>query len=108
MKRLVINRFEPVIDPKLPAKQAGFRYGHYSVVTIDQIVKLINDIEESFERGEKAGVLLVDLTAAYDTLWIQGLVFKLLNKIPDKHLGALPGQHTSKPYFCAKIKRWTI
>ena len=37
--------------------------------TLNQIVNLTDDIEEAFEKGHKAGVILVDLTAAYDTVW---------------------------------------
>ena len=47
---------------------------------------LTNDIENSFERGHKAGAVLVDLTAAYDTVWHQGLTLKLLQMVPDRHL----------------------
>ena len=43
-------------------------------------------LEEAFEKGHKAGVILVDLTAAYDTVWHQGLTLKLLHTIPDRHL----------------------
>jgi len=65
MEQLKMNRLEPVIDPELPVEQAGFRHKR---CTMDQIVKLTNDIKKGFERGEKAGVLLVDFTAAYDTV----------------------------------------
>jgi len=44
------------------------------------------DIEESYEGRCKAGLVLVDLTAAYDTVWHQGLTLKLLQIIPDRHL----------------------
>ena len=72
-----------MIDPQLPDEQAGFRHGRS---TVHQIVKLTNDIEDSFEKKHKAGVILVDLTAAYDTVWHQGLTLKLLRIIPDRHM----------------------
>ena len=43
-------------------------------------------MEDSFVKGNKAGVILVDLTAAYDTVLHQELVLKLLYKIPDRHM----------------------
>ena len=49
-------------------------------------MKLTSDIEDSFEKRHKAGVVLVDLTAVYDTVWHQGLILKLLWTIPDHHL----------------------
>ena len=82
-KELLLVRLEPIIDPQLPNEQAGFRRGRS---TVHQIVNLTDDIEEAFEKGHKAGVILVDLTAAYDTVWHQGLTLKLLHTIPDRHL----------------------
>ena len=83
LERLLLARLEPVVDPQLPDEQAGFRHGRS---TVHQIVKLSNDIEDSFEKKHKAGVILVDLTAAYDTVWHQGLTLKLLRIIPDRHM----------------------
>ena len=83
LERLLPARLEPIIDPQLPHEQAGFRWGRS---TVHQIVNLTNDNEEPFEKGHKAGVILEDLTAAYDTVWHQGLTLKLLHTIPDRHL----------------------
>ena len=57
MERLLHARPDPVIDSQLP-----------------------NDIRE------KAGVVLLDLSAAYDTVWHRGLHLKLLQTIPDRHM----------------------
>ncbi len=83
LERMILARLEPIIDPQLPNEQAGFRRGRS---TVHQVVKLTNDIENCFEKGHKAGVILVDLTAAYDTVWHQGLTLKLLRMIPDRHM----------------------
>ncbi|KAL6491091.1 hypothetical protein MHYP_G00014360 [Metynnis hypsauchen] len=47
---------------------------------------LPEDIEDSFQDNEKAGVVFLDLTATYDTLWHRGLHLKLLRTIPDWHM----------------------
>ena len=83
MKRLLLARLDPVIDLQLFEEQTGFRRGHS---TAQQIIKLNSDIENNFLKGKKAGVILVDLTAAYDTIWHQGLVLKLLQKVLDKQI----------------------
>ncbi len=83
LERMILARLEPIIDPQLPNEQAGFRRGRS---TVHQVVKLTNNIENCFEKGHKAGVILVDLTAAYDTVWHQGLTLKLLRMIPDWHM----------------------
>ena len=64
----------------------GFRHGRS---TVDQIVLLKQNIEDSFEAKKKTGAVFVDLTAACggcDTVWHRGLTCKLLRLLPDKHM----------------------
>ena len=83
LKRLIRSRIDPVVNPQLPWEQAGFRRGRS---TVDQVTLLTQDIEDSFQHNEKAGVVFLDLTAAYDTAWHRGLHLKLLRIIPDRHM----------------------
>ena len=55
-------------------------------VTVDQVVWPMQNIESSFEAKEKAGVVFVDLRAAYDTVWHRGVTCKLLRLLPIKHM----------------------
>ena len=50
------------------------------------VTLLTDDIEVGFEHNQKVGVALVDLTAAYDTVWLRGLHLKLLRMLPDRHM----------------------
>ena len=54
--------------------------------TIDQVVLLTQNIEDSFEAKKKVGAVFVDLTAAYDTVWHRDLTCKLVRLLPDKHM----------------------
>ena len=83
LERLIYTRIEPIVDPLLPRKQAGFRQGRS---TVDQTVLLIQYIEDSFETKKKAGAVFVDLTAVYDTVWHRGLICKPLRLLPDIHM----------------------
>ena len=83
LERLLLSRLDPVIDPQLPPEQAGFRHGRS---TTDQVTLLTDDIEVGFEHNHKVGVALVDLTAAYDTVWLRGYDLKLLHMLPDRHM----------------------
>ena len=83
LERLLLSRLDPVIDPQLPTEQAGFR--HDRSIT-DQVTLLIDYIEAGFEINQKVGVALVDLTAAYDTVWLRGLHLQLLRMLPDRHM----------------------
>ena len=83
LERLVYTCVEPLIDPLLPKEQAGFRRGKS---TVDQVVLLTQNIEDSFEAKKKADAVFIDLTAAYNTVWHRGLTCKLLRLLPDKHM----------------------
>ena len=47
---------------------------------------LCQDIEGSFQKGKKAGAVFLDLTAAYNTVWMCVLHMKILKTILDKHM----------------------
>ena len=67
----------------LPKVQASFWPNSH---TADQVALLTEDTEASFDRNLKAGVVLVNLWAAYDTVWHCGLTLKLLKTIPSKEM----------------------
>ena len=83
LERLIYARVEPLIDRLLPKEQTGFRRGKS---TVDQLVLLTQNIEDSFEAKKKAGAVFIDLTVAYDTVWHRGLTYKLLRLFPDQHM----------------------
>ena len=83
LERLIYARVEPLVDPLLPKEQVGVRRGKS---TVDQVVLLTQNIEDSFETKKKAGAVFVDLTAAYDIVWHRGLTCKLLRLLLDKHM----------------------
>ena len=83
LERLIYARVEPLIDPLLPKEQAGFRSGKS---TVDQVVLLTENIEDSCEAKKKAGAVFIDLTAACATVWHRGLTCKLLRLLPDKDM----------------------
>ena len=80
LERLLLARIVDTVKEKLPTTQAGFR--KYKS-TIDQGVRLLNDIETAFQRKQTFGAVLVDLTAAFDTVWHHSLFLKTLQTIPD-------------------------
>jgi hypothetical protein len=46
------------------------------------VLALTSYIESGFQKRLKTGVVFVDLTTAYDTVWKDGLIHKLYNVIP--------------------------
>ena len=83
LERLIYARVEPLVDPLLPKDQAGFRR---RMSTVDQVVLLTQNINNSFEAKKKAGYVFINLTTAYDIVWHRGLTCKLLRLLLDKHM----------------------
>jgi len=79
---LIYARVEPIIDPLLPQKQAGFRHGWS---TVDQDTLLTQEIEDSCS-AKKVGAVFIGLTAAYHTVCHRGLTCKLLRLLPNSHM----------------------
>ena len=50
LERLIYTRVETLVDPLLPKEQAGFRRGKS---TVDQVVLLTQNMEDSFEAKKK-------------------------------------------------------
>lgn len=55
--------------------QFGFRLGHS---TTDQLARLVNDITVKFNKKMHTGALLLDIEAAFPTVWHSGLIYKLI------------------------------
>jgi len=69
-----MTRISPIVDKQLSCDQAGFRPGRSCC---GQVLNLTQFIEDGFENQLKTGAVLVDLTAAYDTVNHKALLFKV-------------------------------
>lgn len=79
LERVIYNRISPKLFEVIPVEQAGFRPGRNCT---DQVLALTTHIEAGFQRKLKSSAAFVDLSAAYDTVWREGLLFKFLRVIP--------------------------
>ena len=55
--------------------QCGFRKGHS---TTDHIIRLKNEAEHSISSGNITVAIFLDFTRAFDLLWKDGLILKLM------------------------------
>jgi hypothetical protein len=55
-------------------EQAGFRKG---CSTTDHIAQLDTDIKTSFNENHSTVAVFLDISKAYDTVWVQGLIYKM-------------------------------
>jgi hypothetical protein len=53
------------------------------------VLALTTHIETGFQNRQKTSVAFIDLTAAYDTVWRKGLIYKLLKVIRCKKVTSL-------------------
>ncbi|XP_076383724.1 uncharacterized protein LOC143260972 [Megalopta genalis] len=61
----------------IPETQFGFRFKHS---TIHAITKFTSDICWARNAGDCVGAVLLDLEKAFDTVWLDGLFFKLMKR----------------------------
>ena len=100
---MILNRLLPIIDEKLIPEQAGFRPGRSYT---DQILKLTQHIEGGFEKGLVTGAIFVDLSAAYDTITHQKLIYKLLEITKDSSLTKFKQTMLSNRRFFDRCSKW--
>jgi len=79
LERLALQHISPTVEGLLSPDQAGFWKGRS---TCDQVAALTTFIEDGFQQNLKTGVVFLDLTAAYDTVWHTGLLYKLSKRMP--------------------------
>lgn len=107
LERLILNRIEPIINKVVPQTQTGFRH-HRGCA--EQVAALTTFIESGFQRNLKTNVIFVDLTAAYDTIWRNGLIFKLCKVVKCSKIVTLINNMLSNRRFQVfmgeKSSRW--
>lgn len=96
LERLIYNRIMSVINSIVPVEQARFRPNRSCC---DQVLALTTHIEAGLEMTKKTITVFIDLTAAYDTVWREGLILKFLRIIPCKSLTNLLNNMLSNQSF---------
>ena len=56
-------------------KQSGYRRGDS---TIKQLISITNAIHKTFDQGEELRAVFLDISRAFDRVWHEGLIFKLM------------------------------
>ncbi|VVC41248.1 Reverse transcriptase domain [Cinara cedri] len=63
----------------LPSSQFGFRAKHS---TIHQVHRVVDAISTSLERKQYCSCVFLDISQAFDRVWLDGLLFKIRNCLP--------------------------
>lgn len=79
--QVYIDRYEVI-----PNHQFGFRKAH---ATIDQIHRITDVIENTFERKQVCSTVFLDVAQAFDKVWHKGLIYKLNRFLPKSYVELL-------------------
>ncbi|KFM65725.1 RNA-directed DNA polymerase from mobile element jockey, partial [Stegodyphus mimosarum] len=74
-ERLILTRLEPYL-PLLPDEQYSFRK---NLSTTRQLVRIVEFIGAAFHNKQSVALLMLDVAKAFDRVWHEGLIFKLIN-----------------------------
>jgi hypothetical protein len=76
-ERIIATRLSTQVNLKhlLPDEQCGFRKKHS---TVSQLARITDYISKGFNLHKHTGMVSLDVEKAYDTVWINGLLYKLI------------------------------
>ncbi|GBO18286.1 putative RNA-directed DNA polymerase from transposon BS [Araneus ventricosus] len=81
-------------------EQFGFRK---SLNTTHQLLRVVEYITSGFEKGECTEAVFLDIQKAFDRVWIQGLIHKLIRYKTPPHLLHLLKSYLEERKFAVKI-----
>lgn len=101
-EKILFARMKPVIDDNnlIPNHQFGFRAEHS---TIEQIHRICDTIERSFENNEVCTTVFIDVSQAFDKVWHEGLLFKIKRYFP-KQISDIIESYLSLRYYRVKYE----
>ncbi|KAH0811919.1 hypothetical protein GEV33_010872 [Tenebrio molitor] len=75
-EKVILTRLVKVTDENstIPDEQFGFRPKHS---TVDQLINVTEFIAKGFGQNQSTGAIFLDVAKAFDTVWHDGLVYKL-------------------------------
>ncbi|GBN45511.1 putative RNA-directed DNA polymerase from transposon X-element [Araneus ventricosus] len=77
---IILNRIEDTIDDQLIPYQFGFRR---NLSTVQQLLLLTEFVREGMDEGWDTGAVFLDISKAFDRVWTDGLLYKLIKlRIP--------------------------
>lgn len=101
-ERMFLNRLLQEVDLNtiIPYHQFGFRKNHS---TTEQIHRITNLIRDAFEKKQYCTALFIDISQAFDKVWHDGLIYKILNLLP-ANVHKLFRSYLENRYFHTKSK----
>lgn len=94
-ERLFLARLDQIIAMRnlIPSHQFGFRKKHS---TIDQIHRLTDVLERTYEQNKVCSAIFLDVAQAFDKVWHGGLEYKLHRDLPRQYYELLKSYLTER------------
>lgn len=99
-ERLILDRLKDSLQDKIPNYQFGFKQGHS---TCHQIRRVVKYVKSNFSQGYSTGMVLLDLKSAFDSVWHDGLIWKLANSPCPLYLVRLIQSFLSDRTFSVRV-----
>jgi len=98
LERLILLRLYPIIEDRevIPKHQFGFRHYHS---TIEQVHRIVNKINHSFESKQYCSSVFLDISQAFDKVWHKGLLFKLKSVLPYQLYEIIKSYLSNRKYY---------
>lgn len=100
LEKLILTRLRPTLDLNVPNEQFGFKSQHS---TSAQLTRLTQHIRGNFNLKKSTGMLLLDFSKAFDVVWHEGLIHKLLKINTPTYITRIIQSYISNRSFAVHI-----
>jgi len=85
LEKVFLIRLLPIVErlKLIPNEQFGFRPEHD---TVQQAIRLVQKIAEGFADQEDTATVFLDVDRAFNSVWLQGEIFKMMRVLPDVYV----------------------
>ena len=99
---IILSRLKTheAINNQLMEEQFGFREKHS---TLHQLARVTNDISTEFNLKRSTALVLLDIEKAFDTVWHNGLLYKLHNSKIPLYITKVLRQYLKNRTFSVKV-----
>lgn len=104
-EKVFLQALTPYLNDQqlIPAHQFGFRKDHN---TIEQVHRIVTQIRKAFEEKLYCSSLFIDISQAFDKVWHKGLIYKIVQSLPQNTHRLLQSYLTDRS-FVVKYKSYT-
>ena len=102
VEKVILSRLTKHLDDNkvIIDEQFGFRKGHGTEM---QVARIADAITRNFKKEYVTSMVLLDIEKAFDSVWIDGAIYKIIKTSPPKQLGRLMGSYLQNRQFRVKI-----